>query len=945
MKILEPLVHIVGQLSFSNKLRATALVFGIPLLAAAGLLFYALDERVNKLEMERATLALQAPTFRLISDLYQVAGLLSAQEEGDATLADAINQHQQQLQRQLAAMPEHFSKLPKSLLIDFENRDNGTPSLAQWHAWPAVLSGATSLQLADQALSLIHDLEKLNERSGLLIDGNAANSRLLDVITIHLPGLLETTGRTDVLGASVLTQKSIRSKKRNELTLHRGNFDALVNWSMSNINKVVQDQPARAARLEDAAGRLNRAYLGMQEAITIKMLDTADFDMLPAFFLAMSSKAFEETIAVADTVVQEADDMLVQRLAALELQRNVVVAVMMVILAALLAGFIAAYISIMRGLDGLSDAVDTMAAGDLAARAEISTKDEIGKLATQFNSMAESLALRTEQLNEKTQDIHGMLQNMPQGILTIIAGETIHPEYSAYLETIYETKDVAGKSAMAFLFADANVGTDTLSQVEVTLAACIGEDRMNFDFNAHLLVNEITRSFPDGRKKILDLSWSTICDENDIVEKIMVCVRDVTELRELEAEAELQKRELDMIGQILKISQEKFHDFIDSAQGFITANAKLLQEAEDKHPELVTQLFRNMHTIKGNARTYGFLHLTNIVHETEQAYDELRKNPEAVFDKYALLAQLETVAESIDEYASLNDTTLGRKGPGRRGSAEKYVMVPRARVDELLGILGAYDLHAARQETLAALLRQVTLDLRLIGTEPVRSMLDGVFESLPSLAKELGKEAPQLLVFDHGIQIRNQISDLLRNAFMHLYRNAMDHGIEKADERLAKGKPAIGTIQMDLSLHAGMLEMRLRDDGKGLALGYIRRKGLDKGLLSPELAKIDAEVAKLIFAAGFSTATAVTEVSGRGVGMDAVQDFIRREGGSIRIELTDNCQGANFRSFQTIIALPGKFAVDGTPDPSFAEIHTFHTSSTEVRRASATLWDVAAQPA
>jgi two-component system chemotaxis sensor kinase CheA len=112
-----------------------------------------------------------------------------------------------------------------------------------------------------------------------------------------------------------------------------------------------------------------------------------------------------------------------------------------------------------------------------------------------------------------------------------------------------------------------------------------------------------------------------------------------------------------------------------------------------------------------------------------------------------------------------------------------------------------------------------------------------------------------------------------------------------------------------LAIENQQLVLRLKDDGKGLALKYIRNKGLEKGLIPEGATVTDEEVAKLIFAAGFSTATAVTEVSGRGVGMDAVQDFIKREGGEIRLVLTDKAEGADFRLFETVISLPAKFAV------------------------------------
>ena len=554
-----------------------------------------------------------------------------------------------------------------------------------------------------------------------------------------------------------------------------------------------------------------------------------------------------------------------------------------------------------------------MASGDLSARVDVSTRDEIGEVGKQFNLMVENLAERTTQLYEKTNDIHAMLQNLPQGILTVDGSGTIHPEYSAFLEKIFEQDELSGKPALGLIFGGSSVGSDALSQIDATLTACIGEDLMNYEMNSHLLVTEFTKPMVDGRVKCLDLTWAPICDVFGAVEKIMVCVRDITELRQLELEAAHQKRELDLIGQILKVNQEKFADFVTSSRQFVADNEALLKAASDKDAELITQLFRNMHTIKGNARTYGLLHLTNIVHEAEQAYDELRKDSAAVFDQTTLLTQLEGVAHSIEEYAAINEHKLGRKGPGRRGSAEKYVMVERAHLERMQANLAHFDFKACHPEVLVSTLETLETELNLIGTEPALEILAGVFDSLPALAKELGKEPPSLPVIDHGIQIRNQITDLLRNVFMHLYRNAMDHGLEAAALRVSQGKPAAGQIQLELRLNKDRLEFHLKDDGKGLALGHIRHKAISRGLLGEGEAITDEAVAKLIFAAGFSTASAVTEVSGRGVGMDAVQSFIKREGGEIRLELTDANVGANFRQFETIISLPAKFAVLSQP--------------------------------
>jgi two-component system chemotaxis sensor kinase CheA len=909
MQILEPIVRAVGQLSFRNKLRATAVVFGIPLLIAAGLLLFALNARVFELKQERDALAVQIPALALAANLHQLlAGSLALQEGGEQldALVRTKRESSQAIVKDLQGAFAGRKLLPEGV-ADKERL------LGNWDALSQQIGEGDTATIEKMLLGLRGEMEKLNEDTGLLIDGEASSSRLLDIMTTHLPGLVETTGRAAQIGSVVLVKKSVRGSRRTDLTLQRGNFDALVQWSMDSLQKVSRDHPDLASSLSDAGSRLNAAYLAIQEAMTVKMLDTTDFDMAPGGFIELTAKAFDETLAIGGVLVKDADVLLANRLAVLEFQRNAVVLAIMLVLALVVACFFAAYISIMRGLNGLSDAVTTMASGDLSARVEVSSSDELGAVGTQFNLMVESLAQRTAELREKTNDIHTMLQNMEQGILTIVDGGRIHPEYSAYLETIYETKDVSGESAMDFLFGDSNLGSDAFSQVEATIAACLGEDRMNFDFNSHLLVSEVSMLMPNGETKFLHLSWSPICDDGDSVEKIMVCVRDVTELRQLAAEAEHQKRELEMIGQILKVNQEKFHEFVDSARKFIADNERLLNAAHGVSAELVDQLFRNMHTIKGNARTYGLLHLTNIVHEAEQAYEALRRNRDAVYDRKALLEQLQGVLDSVDEYASLNEIKLGRKGPGRRGSAEKYVMVERTEIERMAADLGAIDFRATHPETLVALLEQVKSDLQLVGTESIVCMLDGVFESLPSLAKELGKEAPVLEVHDNGIHVRNQVADLMRNVFMHLYRNAMDHGIERAEERLAKGKPAVGTIRLSLALSGDMLQMRLKDDGKGLALAHIRARAVEKGFAGSGSQMADDAAAGLIFAAGFSTATAVTEVSGRGVGMDAVLNFVKREGGSIGIELTDDQVGADFRAFETVISLPGKFAVSVVP--------------------------------
>ncbi|CAK0765086.1 histidine kinase [Gammaproteobacteria bacterium] len=545
---------------------------------------------------------------------------------------------------------------------------------------------------------------------------------------------------------------------------------------------------------------------------------------------------------------------------------------------------------------------------DFSHRLPVKRQDEIGRSIMAFNVMIEKIQESSAQLKQKNIDIQAMLQNIPQGILTITEGNRVHPEYSAYLETIFETQDIAGGNLMDLVFSNTHLGTDSLSQVEAAVCACIGEDVMNFEFNQHVLVGEIEKRMADGRLKILNLDWSPITDDTGTIVRLMLCVRDVTELRKLTAETHKQKRELEIIGEILGVSQEKFNDFILGAIEFIDENERIIRQHPRADAEAIAHLFRNMHTIKGNARTYGLHHLTNILHEAEQLYQELRKpRPDIVWYQPTLLDELASVREAVEHYANVNDMTLGRKGPGRRGSVERYLMVEKERIRETLHRLetvNTTDLHA-----LIAVRDEVRRILRLLGTEQLGEALAGVLESLPSLAQELGKEVPTVKIQDNGYVVHNQASGLLKNVFVHLIRNAVDHGLEIPEVRYSQGKPAAGTIYLHMHVTTGMLQIALSDDGRGMALGRIRQIAIDKGFITAEDVLSDEEIAALIFRPGFSTAEKVTEVSGRGVGMDAVQNFVKREQGKIEIRFTDQAVGADFRQFQIVVCLPDTLAV------------------------------------
>ncbi|MGF6920931.1 ATP-binding protein [Paraburkholderia sp. 40] len=568
------------------------------------------------------------------------------------------------------------------------------------------------------------------------------------------------------------------------------------------------------------------------------------------------------------------------------------------------------YRQITRPLSRMQVEMSEIAASqDFTRRVPVGRMDEIGHSIVAFNGMIEKIQQSSLQLKQKTADIQAMLQNMQQGILTVVEGVVVHPEYSAYLEAIFETREIAGRPLLDLVFGGTDINSDALSQIEAALQACIGEDSMNFEFNQHLLVNEIAKPMADGRVKTLDLSWSAITDEHDVVLRLMLCVRDVTELRALAAEAGEQKRRLEMIGEILAVSQEKFHHFVESATGFISENERIIRQHHEPSHEAVAELFRNMHTVKGNARTYSLQHLTGIVHETEQRYDALRRaDSSEAWDQQLLIEDLQRVKAALETYATINEVSLGRKGPGQSGAVDRYLMVDRELIQKQLDLLESAD--PADRDALVSMRESLQRELRLLGTESIYEALAGVLDSLPSLAAELGKEAPVVSIGNNGYRVRSEVSHTLRNVFTHLLRNSVDHGIEPAAERVANGKDPAGVIELEVGVDHHALQITISDDGRGLALAKIRGAAIERGWIDADAALSDEAIAEMIFRSGFSTAQTVSEISGRGVGMDAVRDFVRREHGRIELRFTDDRRGADYRRFQTVVSFPEDWAVD-----------------------------------
>jgi chemotaxis protein histidine kinase CheA len=279
---------------------------------------------------------------------------------------------------------------------------------------------------------------------------------------------------------------------------------------------------------------------------------------------------------------------------------------------------------------------------------------------------------------------------------------------------------------------------------------------------------------------------------------------------------------------------------------------------------------------------FEFTHITNAAHQAEQTYDALRKDATAGWNSDVLRTELEAVEAALAQYVKVNEDKLGRKGRAADLLTTRGAFVGDEQLAELRSLMTA--LFGANPGSEAVILQQKIDQLGLVALSRIVS---GCADSLSSLASEMKKPTPAVEIVNGDIAFNRQFAETLKGCCMHIFRNSLDHGIEAPAGRIAAKKPAEGNIRFACERHTDHVELRIGDDGQGLALHKLYEKGLANGLFAADERPTREMVAEIIFRSGLSTAAQITQVSGRGVGMDAVRTFLQAQGATIRIALKE----------------------------------------------------------
>jgi chemosensory pili system protein ChpA (sensor histidine kinase/response regulator) len=279
----------------------------------------------------------------------------------------------------------------------------------------------------------------------------------------------------------------------------------------------------------------------------------------------------------------------------------------------------------------------------------------------------------------------------------------------------------------------------------------------------------------------------------------------------------------------------------------------------------LTDLTENLERLRRQLRDIELQAETQITSRMEQAKQQAQAFDPLEFDRFTRFQELtRMMAESVNDVA-----TVQRSLQRTLQSAE----------DEL-----------AAQARLTRDLQDDLLRTRMVEFEGLSERL---YRVVRQAAKETGKQV-RLDIVGGSIEVDRGVLDRMTGAFEHLLRNCVTHGIETPEVRTSHGKDAAGQITVVLTQEGNEVGVEFRDDGAGLNLQRIRQRGIAMGLLQPDSEPGEADLANLIFTPGFSTAETVTELAGRGIGMDVVRNEVNAMGGRIETA-TAAGQGTSFK--------------------------------------------------
>jgi signal transduction histidine kinase len=485
-----------------------------------------------------------------------------------------------------------------------------------------------------------------------------------------------------------------------------------------------------------------------------------------------------------------------------------------------------------------------------------------------------------------------ILNSIPIALFTINPDRSINTRHSELLE-----KFVGPLADETRRFPEIiGVTDERVAQFERWIGLIFGAFDVPWDSVSELTpISEITIGTAAEESRHLSVSYAPLHTHGSTT-TLMVMLQDISAYKNLESKIGRQEQrhedELSEIAEIIKLDYATFENFIFESKKIISESTKVIESLDFNtfSSDKTNDLFRKMHTLKGNSRAFNFIQLGQLAHQVEDSFALLRDRKMDVTESLLnrIKSQIFEIEQKLDSIIELAKSVMSGKDLGKVRSDNRDVFI-RVKLEKVLNLIRIVDrLHKGQgqlsesQENLFLTLESSISSLRLC---PATRLFSRFPKMIKDLAVALGKNIT-VTILGGEIELDLDTLDKLANAIVHIVRNAVDHGIETPDERSDAGKPFMAQIEIKLSKQEGAYLFTVSDDGRGIDTNNVLKKALEDGLVTTqESANITkGKIYELIMQPGFTTAEKVTDISGRGIGMNVVSEILKTLNGVMTVQ-------------------------------------------------------------